>query len=188
MAELSVKQRLFVSEYLKDKNATQAAIRAGYSANGAEVQGHRLLRMVKIAAAVEKSLQKVLDRNELTQDKVVQELMLLGFANMADYMREGPDGTPYVDFTAMTREKAAALQEVTVDTFVEGKGEDARTVKRIKFKLYDKRATLIDLGKHLGMFKDHKVLEFDQENPFTAIVRKCTEQPDIPPGAVNSSV
>ena len=37
------KQRLFALEWSKDCNATQAAIRAGYSAKGAEVQGHKLL-------------------------------------------------------------------------------------------------------------------------------------------------
>jgi hypothetical protein len=44
------------------------------------------------------------------------------------------------------------LSEVTVEDFVDGRGEDARAVKRVKFKLHDKRAALVDLGRHLGMF------------------------------------
>ncbi len=48
--------------------------------------------------------------------------------------------------------RAAALQEVTVEDFTEGRGEDKRDVRRVKFKLYDKRAALVDLGRHLGMF------------------------------------
>ena len=44
------------------------------------------------------------------------------------------------------------LAEVTVEDFVDGRGEDARAVKRVKFKLHDKRAALVDLGRHLGMF------------------------------------
>jgi len=43
---------------------------------------------------------------------------------------------------------------VTVKDYVEGRGEDAREVKRVRFKLADKRAALVDLGRHLGMFVD----------------------------------
>jgi phage terminase small subunit len=41
---------------------------------------------------------------------------------------------------------------VTIDTYVEGHGEDAREVRRVKFKLGDKSAALVALGKHLGVF------------------------------------
>src|SRR5229473_632274 len=63
-----------------------------------------------------------------------------------------PGGDPYVDFSMLTRDQAAALREVTVDTYVEGHGENARKVRRIKFKLGDKRAALVALGKHFGLF------------------------------------
>jgi phage terminase small subunit len=57
----------------------------------------------------------------------------------------------------LTRVQAAALQEVTVEDYVDGRGDDgrgdgARDVKRVKFRLGDKRAALVDLGRHLGMF------------------------------------
>jgi len=69
-------------------------------------------------------------------------------------MRASPGGDPYLDFSALTRDQAAALQEVTVEDYVDGRGENAREVKRVRFKLADKRAALVDLGRHLGMFKD----------------------------------
>jgi Tn3 transposase DDE domain len=59
---------------------------------------------------------------------VVAELAKLGFANMLDFMRPGKDGDPHLDFSALTRDQAAALAEVTVDDFVDGRGEGARDV------------------------------------------------------------
>ena len=46
---------------------------------------------------------------------------------------------------------AAAINEITVDDYVEGRGDEARDVKKIKFKLHDKRASIMDLAKLLGL-------------------------------------
>ena len=151
---LTAKQARFVEEYLIDLNATRAATRAGYSEKTAYSQGDRLLKNVEVSAAVEKAKAARSKRTEITQDRVLNELALLGFSNMQDYMRSGPDGDPYLDFSGLTREQAAALTEVTVEDFKDGRGDDARAVKRVKFRLADKRAALVDIGKHLGMFKE----------------------------------
>ncbi len=71
---LRPKHQRFVAEYLIDLNATQAAIRAGYSAHTAEVQGCRLLRNVQIAAAVAKGQQKAMERCEVTRDTIARQL------------------------------------------------------------------------------------------------------------------
>jgi phage terminase small subunit len=152
--KLTSKQTRFVAEYLTDLNGTQAAIRAGYSAKTAQEQGSRLLSNVMVAAAIEAAQQARAHRTGVTADRVVAELALIGFANMADYMRATDGGDPYLDFSALSRDQAAALQEVTVDRYTEGHGEDKRDVKRVKFKLADKRAALVDLGRHLGLFVD----------------------------------
>lgn len=81
--------------------------------------------------------------------------MALGFSNMGDYIRVNGDGLPYVDLSEITRRQSAAIKEVTVDSYVENKGtEEEREVKRVKLTLHDKRAALVDLGKHLGGFKE----------------------------------
>lgn len=151
---LTAKQKRFVDEYLVDLNATQAAIRAGYSAKTARSVGSENLTKPDIASAIEKRQKRLADKYEVNQERIVAELARIGFANMQDYMRAGPDGDPYLDFSDLTRDQAAALAEVTVEDFKDGRGEDARDVRRVKFKLHDKRAALVDLGKHLGMFKD----------------------------------
>lgn len=70
---LTPKQAAFVAEYLIDLNATQAAIRAGYSAKTADVQGPRLLGNVRIAAALAAAQTKRTERTEITQDWVLQK-------------------------------------------------------------------------------------------------------------------
>src|SRR6266436_360549 len=149
---LNHRQRRFVQEYLIDLNATQAAIRAGYSADTAGSIGSENLTKPEIARAVETAQAERLARVELTGDMVIAELRKIGFANMQDYMSSTPEGDPFLDFSMLTRDQAAALQEVTVEDYTEGRGEDARNVKRVKFKLADKRAALVDLGKHLKLF------------------------------------
>lgn len=72
---LTDKQRAFVREYLADNNGTQAAIRAGYSPNGAEVQAHRLLSNAKIRALVDASLKKA-DSAALNSRQITKERLL----------------------------------------------------------------------------------------------------------------
>lgn len=162
---LTAKQSAFVREYLIDRNATRAAIRAGYSAKTARFIGAENLTKPNIAGAISQGEKAIRERNEISADRVVQELALLGFANLQDYMKSTASGDPYVDFSTLTREQAAALQEVTIDDFVEERGKQARRVRRVRFRLADKRAALVDLGKHLGMFKNKLELSGNRGGP-----------------------
>lgn len=161
------KQQRFVDEYLVDRNATQAAIRAGYSAKTAYSIGEENLRKPEVKKAIEIGEAEIAERTKITQDKVMKELEKIGFSNMLDYITITEGGDPVTDFSALTRDQAAAISEIVVEEYTEGRGEDARNVKRTKFKLSDKRSALVDMGKHLGMFKDHLVHSNDPENPLT---------------------
>jgi len=149
---LTAKQARFVAEYLVDLNATAAARRAGYSARNADKIGPELLGKTRIKDAIERAQEDRAKRTAVTSDRVVAELAKLAFANLGDFMKPGADGDPYVDFSALTRDQSAALAEVTVEDFKDGRGDSGRDVRRIKFKLADKRAALVDLGRHLGLF------------------------------------
>lgn len=151
---LTAKQQRFVEEYLIDLNAAAAARRAGYSEASAKAIGWENLTKPDIAEAISEARRAAMERAELTLDQIIAELRLLGFSNMMDYMKPSETGDPYLDFSSLTREQAAALTEVTVEDFKDGRGDDARDVRRVKFKLADKRAALVDLGKHFGAFKD----------------------------------
>ena len=86
-----------------------------------------------------------------TAREVLEQLTKISFANIQDYVRIGSDGDPVLDFENLTRDQAAALQEVTVETYTEGRGKNAREVKKVRFKLADKRAAL---GRHHKLFTD----------------------------------
>lgn len=154
---LNDKQRRFVEEYLIDLNATQAAIRAGYSAKTAKEQGYRLLTNVHVAAAITKAQEKRSTRTGITQDRVLAELAKIGFADIRKAVRWGrspidktsenadPNGlgifpVELVPSEEMDDDTAAAVAEVSL------------TQTGVKIKMYDKRAALVDIGKHLGMF------------------------------------
>ena len=70
---MTPKQTRFAQEYLLDSNAKQAAIRAGYSAKGADVQGSKLLRLAKVQAIVRKAQTAARERLEVTQDWLIGE-------------------------------------------------------------------------------------------------------------------
>ncbi|MHC8321214.1 terminase small subunit [Pseudomonas sp. GB2N2] len=91
MFDLTGKQALFVDEYLIDLNATQAAIRAGYSARTANEQGCRLLANVSVQAALQERMQKRAQKTEITQEKVLERLWMIATADpneLVEYRRE----------------------------------------------------------------------------------------------------
>lgn len=111
-----------------------------------------------------KATERAIEKLAVTKENVLAELAKIGFANMLDYVQPTAEGDVVVDLSALDRDKAAAVQEVIIDTYQDGRGENSRDVKRVRFKLADKRAALVDLGKHLGMFVErrHVTNEFDE--------------------------
>lgn len=146
----NAKHERMAQELAKGKTATEAYVVAGYKDN----DGNASKLATKVQDRVKEITGKAADKAGVTIERVLNELALIGFSNMQDYMRAGPDGDPHLDFSNLTREQAAALVEVTVEDFKDGRGEEARDVRRVKFKLADKRGALVDMGKHLGMFID----------------------------------
>ena len=151
MAKLTPKQQRFVDEYLIDLNATQAAIRAGYSPKTAQQIGAENLSKPVIAEAIEAAQLERSERTKITADSVLQELAKIGFANMLDYMSEH-NGQMHLDFSQLTRDQAAAISEYQTETVMGG--EERPDMVKTRFKLLDKRAALVDIGRHLGMFSD----------------------------------
>ena len=84
MAKLTEKQQRFVEEYLVDLNATQAAIRAGYSVKTADVQGSRMLGNVKVQSAIGEAMALRSRRTGINQDRVVLELAKIAFVKITD--------------------------------------------------------------------------------------------------------
>lgn len=174
--KMTPKMRLFVQHYLLDPNATAAALAAGYAPRAAAQTGHENLRKPQIREAIEAGQRKVSVKLEITQELLAQELAKLAMVNMEDFIRVGSDGDPYIDLSELTRDQAAAINEITVDDYVEGRGDEARDVKKVKFKLHDKRASIMDLAKLLGLVVTKHEVTGKDGGPL--LVGPVTETPD----------
>ena len=145
MAKLTEKQRLFVEEYLIDMNATQAEIRAGYSAKTADVQGSRMLGNVKVQQAIAEAMAKRSKRTGVNQDRVVLELAKLAFVKMTDLVdSEGRIKTDATD------DDLSCIESIK---YKESDNEFGGSVER-EVKISSKLKALELLGKHLGMWND----------------------------------
>lgn len=163
--KLTPKQRLFVLEYLVDLNATQAAIRAGYSQKTAEVLGYQLLKKPLVAAAVEQAMQKREKRIEITADRVLQELARIGFSDLGDFVDIAPTGIRVKTSDQMDTRVLAEVSE----TFTVAGGT-------VKIKLHDKVAALEKLGRHLKLFTEKHEHSGPDGGPiqvdYTAVIRE----------------
>lgn len=90
----------------------------------------------------------------ITAKRVLTEQACIAFGGMSHFIRIGPDGAPVIDLKDCTPEDLDRLVDVQVDSFIDGQGDQARGVRRIKFKRMDKRRSLEFLGMHLGLFKE----------------------------------
>ena len=144
MARLTDKQKRFVAEYLVDLNATQAAIRAGYSKKTADRIGPELLGKTCVSEAIRKAMSDREKRTEITQDKVLEELARVAFANGTDFARvvskNGFQAVELVNTEDVPAEKRSAIAGIK-----EGK-------YGIEVSSYDKVRALELLGRHLGLF------------------------------------
>lgn len=139
------KQKRFIEEYLIDFNATQSAIRAGYSVDTAKDIGCENLAKPNIKKAIEKALAERSRRTGITQDRVIQELARVAFVNFNDVVDE--NGEIKSDASA---DDLACVESYKVEN---GDSINGSSSKR-EVKLASKMKALELLGKHLGMFSD----------------------------------
>lgn len=140
---MTEKQQRFCEEYLIDLNATQAAIRAGYSPRTANEQGARLLANVSISKAIAQAMAERSRRTGVSADRVVRELARIAFANAGDLI-DASDATLKSDAVP---DDLAAIQSIKV------KDLGDLGVER-EIRLADKLKALELLGRHLGIFND----------------------------------
>lgn len=119
----------------------------------ADACASRLLTDAKVAARVSwlksQVAEAVVSERVMDLEEVLAELSKLGRSNIQDIVVGGDDTAEVVQsLRDMKPEHAAAIQELTIETYVEGKGDNARDVKRVKVKLHDKRGALSELRRH----------------------------------------
>lgn len=138
------------------------------SQRAAAVAWSRLLTDADFSARIAELAREAASGAVMTAQEVLCELSTIARANMADYMTVGPGGQPALEWSALTRDQAAALIEVTVDSYTDGAGETrepqghggelrrpaGRRVRRVRFKLASKLQALELLGKHHRLYID----------------------------------
>jgi phage terminase small subunit len=144
--KLTPKQQRFVEEYLIDLNATQAAIRAGYSPDTAYSIGEENLKKPVVKSVIDKAIAERSKRTGVNQDRIIQELAKIAFVNPTDVINMD-EATVKGD---TNREDTAAILSVKVKRIPT---EDGDIIER-EIKMADKLKALDLLGKHLGMFTD----------------------------------
>lgn len=148
MSKLTAKQEQFCLEYLIDLNATQAAIRAGYSEKTAKDIACENLAKPNISARIAELQAERQERTKVTGDMVIQELAKMAFFNMGEVIE--PTGH-LKSFDKWEENQLAAITEITTDTL--GSDQNA-LITRQKVKMADKKGSLELLGRHLKLFTD----------------------------------
>lgn len=131
-----------MDEYIVSLNATQAAIKAGYSQKRASELGWQLLQKPTIAAAIAAAMQARSERTRITADRVLEEIAAIAFAHMGQYATWHDDQVRLTDSSEVDpRAVSEVSQRVT------------RYGNSIGIKLHDKLGALAKLGDHLGLWK-----------------------------------
>ena len=143
---LTDKQIRFCEEYLIDLNATQAAIRAGYSEKTANEQGAQNLAKLSIQEKVQELIAERSSRTQITADHVLKEFWSIAQDDIKNYL----SFYTHTDVTLKVELKNSA----DIDTKNIGEislGKDGQ----FKFKRYCRDNALLQVGRHLGMFTDN---------------------------------
>lgn len=144
--KLTERQKLFIQEFLKDRNATQAVIRAGYSKNGARSMAVNLLANPNIAQEIDRLSQKRCEKVNVTVNDVLAELAKIAFTDMKDLASWTQSGVEFKPSSQLGNEKTAAISELS-ETVTNAGGT-------LKIKKHDKVKALELLGKYLSMWSE----------------------------------
>ena len=160
--QITDRMKKFVDEYLVDFNATQAAIRAGYSPDTANEQGSQLLARPDIRELVAEGQKAIAERTQTFQDNAVDELKIVGFSDLADFLTVKEGGiVEQKSFDQLTKEQTKCIKKIkqVVRSSHSADGTILHQTATLEVELHDKLRALELLGRHLGMFNDTLRLE-----------------------------
>ena len=149
--KLTPRQARFVEEYLIDLNATQAAVRAGYSKKTAQEQSSRLLSKVKVRAYIAELMAPAVEAAALSVERVLKEMTRLAFYDMTAVLEVTDGKIKLRDPTSLPEDLRHAI--VGIKPVEVGDG------LQYECKFADKQKALDSLARHLQMFKDMVIVE-----------------------------
>ena len=152
MSKLTEKQKKFVDEYLIDLNATQAAIRAGYSEKTAYSIGQRMLKNVEVQKHMQEKQKELQERTSIRQEDVLKELATIGFAKITDFVGISDGYVIPKDTADIPKDKIGAIASIEAGQY------------GVKIRLNNKLDALEKIGRHLGMFDSNRAQDTAENN------------------------
>lgn len=146
--QLTAKEERFCLQYIIHLNASKAAQEAGYSKKTSGIIGFENLNKPKIKERIAELQHQAMLRAELSADMVINELRAMGFYSIKDFISTGNEIN---DLSQMERDLLKPVLGIKVTERYDPEGNPITTTE---LKMVDKRAALVDLGKHLGIFKE----------------------------------
>ena len=164
------RQKRFCLEYLKDLNATQSAIRAGYSKASARTIGTKLLKDKQIQAKINSNRKKLEEKLEISVEKVIGELSKMAFFNPRDLLDEDGMIKP---MSEINEDVTAGIVSLDIVEEFAGKGLDRVLVGRTKkLRTVDKVRALELLCKHLGLLNGDSAGDKESELQINVVYGK----------------
>lgn len=152
---MNKKQRRFAEQYLLDLNATQAAIRAGYSEKTAHSQGPRLLDNVEVADYIKKKMDERSERTKIDADWVLKRLGEEAEADLLDILTEEGSLKPVSEWPLIWRQ--GLVDGIDIEELYEGRGAERENIGRVyKVKMGHRIKRVELIGRHVNVqaFKD----------------------------------
>lgn len=182
--ELTDKQRMFVLEYMRDFNATRAALAAGYSKRAAYSIGWENLRKPEIQAEITRLKDQMVGELGLSVHRVIAEYLKIAFADTTDYVDFGTTEEPVIGIDGPTYDEEGDPVTKTV-SFVHFKSAyevDGTLISEVKqgrdgvsIKFYDKMRALKELEKYLGYMDEETKLRVQKMQLEVTAISKTVE-------------
>ena len=148
---MNEKQQRFCQEYVIDLNATQAAIRAGYSARTAYAIGHKLLKKAEIQERISELQGDLQKATGITAIRVLTEHKKIAFSSIADLHQSWISRK---DFEELTDDEKSAIKSISVKVTKRNVGTrqepEIADVELVKIELYDKQKSLDSIANLLN--------------------------------------
>jgi phage terminase small subunit len=151
-SNLTIRQEKFVLEYMLDGNGTQAAIRAGYAPQSADVHASRLLANAKVWEKICVNREKFMARRELSVERVLAEIVDIAFADLAEAFDEEGRLLPIREMPARVRRALTGIDVQELYEYERGTKNRIGLLKKIRMNR--KIAALDLLAKRLGIVSD----------------------------------
>ncbi|KNB70125.1 hypothetical protein ADS79_26885 [Brevibacillus reuszeri] len=172
-SELSDKQRLFVMEYMRDFNATRAAMAVGYSKKTAYAIGWENLRKPQIQAEIKRQKEAIVDDLGVGVQRVIAEYMKIAFADISEYVEFGQQEVPMFTEEGMPINDPKTGEQMTYKrnfVAIRDSGEvDGTLINEVKqgkdgvsIKLHDKMKALEKLEKYIGFMTEEQRLKLEK--------------------------